>query len=702
MKAEKWISGLNGAILAFLLSFGSMGCLASGFGLTVSMPTLAWYCGLLALTGALCFLLKRGDAIAACIFALALGYLWRRGILISSFETLVYEISLRYDGGYHWGVAGKPGSEVLTALLTSASLIALCVTRTVCRRDTSFLALSLPLIPLLLCAVVTDTVPGETYLFLLLLGMVLLLLTGNLRRSDPAQANTLTAMAALPAILALGLLFWLVPKESYVNQTEEIQDTLIQWAASVPELWEELTVSEDTVAAGDDRTPKVDLSNLGPRKQYTYAVMDVYSDTGGSLYLREQDYNEYNRVGWTYTVNRQESFGLGSQAEWENAGRVTVTTKRERDVFYYPYYPAEDVLLAGGCVVNDQGLTSYEVERYALPGNWKQLLSSGEGTSAIEFPLGSSAALVGYTRLPSDTREWAEELLATILTDEKTDTEKADTIAAYVRNSATYDLNTAKMDADAEDFVRWFLEESDTGYCVHFATAAAVLLRAAGVDARYVTGYLVQARAGETVTVTAAQAHAWVEYYESQLGTWIVLEATPGDLTGGGSSENTEETVTDPTGETETVPQTDPVETESGAGTEATEGTDSSGTGTEEPEEEPENPKRWGRWLLWLLVPAGIWLQREIRLGLRRGQMHRGGANRRALALWREAALYGKLLKHRPPAELEALAQKAKYSQYTLTAQELKTFDVWLRDARRKIREKPWYLRLIYRFVFAV
>lgn len=702
MKAEKWISGLNGAILAFLLSFGSMGCLVSGFGLTVSMATLALNCGLLALTGALCFLLKRGDAITACIFALVLGYLWRRGILVSSFETLVYEISSRYDGGYNWGVAGKSGGDMTAALVISASLIALCVTRTVCRRDTSFLALSLPLLPLLLCMVVTDTVPGEGYLFLLLLGMVLLLLTGSLRRSDPGQANTLTAMAALPAILALGLLFWLVPKDGYVNRTEEIQDTLIRWVASVPEFWEELTVSEDTVAAGDDRTPKVDLDDLGPRKQYTYAVMDVYSDTGGSLYLREQDYNEYNRVGWSYTVNRRESFGLGGQVEWEDAGRVTVTTKRVRDVVYYPYYPAADILLAGGCVVNDRGMTSYEMERYVLPGNWKQRLSSEEGTPSVQLPIAGSGMPVGYTKLPSDTREWAQELLTTILTDEKTDTEKADTIAAYVRNSAAYDLDTAKMDEDAEDFVRWFLEESDTGYCVHFATAAAVLLRAAGVDARYVTGYLVQARAGETVTVTAAQAHAWVEYYESQLDTWIVLEATPGDLTGGGPTETTEETETETAGETETVPQTDPRETESGAGTEATKGTEPTETDTGEPGEAPEKPKGSAWWLLWLLIPAGIWLQREVRLGLRRDRMHRGGANRRALALWREATLYGKILKHRPPAELEALAQKAKYSQYTLTTQELMVFDAWLRDARRRIKSMPWYLRLLYRLVYAV
>ena len=47
------------------------------------------------------------------------------------------------------------------------------------------------------------------------------------------------------------------------------------------------------------------------------------------------------------------------------------------------------------------------------------------------------------------------------------------------------------MDLDSEDFAIWFLTEADTGYCIHFATAAVVLLRAAGIPARYVDGYVV-------------------------------------------------------------------------------------------------------------------------------------------------------------------------------------------------------------------
>lgn len=701
MKPEKWISCLVGMVLAFLVSFGGMGCLISAFGLDVSMTVVGLGCGLAAVGGTFCYLLKRGDAIVACVFALTLGYLWRRGTLVTSFETLVYMISVRYDGGYGWGTLGKLSGTANVAVLIVGCVITLETARMVCRRDSLFPALTVALVPLLLCVVVTDTVPEEGYLFLLLLGIIILLLTGGLRRGDAGQANTLTAMAAVPLVIALGVLFWLVPRDSYVNRTEEMQDKLIQWAAGVPELWEDLTTSEKVVAANDDRTQRVDLESLGPRKEYTYAVMDVYAETGGTLYLREQDYDNYTGTGWTNTVNRREEFYRSGDIAWQNAGTVSIVTKRARDVFYYPYYPEEGLTLAGGCVVNDQSFTAYDVERYTLPVNWRQLLTgeSGGGTQ-LQFPVGNAGS-TNYRKLPADTQAWAEGLLASVLTEGMTDTEKADAIADYVRGSALYDLNTEKMDSDAEDFARWFLEESDTGYCVHFATATAVLLRAAGVESRYVTGYLAQVRAGDWVTVTAAEAHAWVEYYESELGTWIVLEATPGDLTAG-TGETTEATEPDPSGGTESVPRTDPTDTQPGIAAEATEGTNTGGAAGDDTPEEPEKQRRGSGWLLVVLLIAAVPAQREVRIRLRRGRMYRGGANRRALAMWREVTLCAKLLKRKAPGELEALAQKAKFSQHTLTAQELMVFDTWLREAKRQLKDKPWYLRLLYGLVFAL
>lgn len=52
-------------------------------------------------------------------------------------------------------------------------------------------------------------------------------------------------------------------------------------------------------------------------------------------------------------------------------------------------------------------------------------------------------------------------------------------VAEFVRNIGTYKLNVSRQPVNF-DFALYFLEQSQEGYCVHFATAAAVMYRALG------------------------------------------------------------------------------------------------------------------------------------------------------------------------------------------------------------------------------
>jgi len=77
------------------------------------------------------------------------------------------------------------------------------------------------------------------------------------------------------------------------------------------------------------------------------------------------------------------------------------------------------------------------------------------------------------------------------------------------------------------DTVDEFLFESREGFCEHFASAFAFLMRAAGVPARVVTGY----QGGDLnpvdnrFTVRQADAHAWAEVYLVDRG-WIRVDPT--------------------------------------------------------------------------------------------------------------------------------------------------------------------------------
>ena len=51
--------------------------------------------------------------------------------------------------------------------------------------------------------------------------------------------------------------------------------------------------------------------------------------------------------------------------------------------------------------------------------------------------------------------------------------------------------------------------------------------------------------------------------------------------------------------------------------------------------------------------------------------------------------------------ELQELALKAKFSQYTLSAEELSRFDGHLAESIRRMRKHIWWRQLVYRFVYA-
>ena len=716
---------LTAAFLAFLLAFGGIRCITTAFDLEISLKILILSCLVFAMAGCLLFTRPRGGWTVLALLAVLGIYLWRKTTLTDQLLQLTYRITKTYTA-YGFGWLGRPMGldSVALPLYLWAGLNALTVGFCVIRRRFAAPAIVVSLLPLVLCLVVTDTTPGVGGLFALLLGLILLLMTQGVRRRDGDQAVRLTRLLAVPVPLALALLFLANPQGTYDKQhyADRLGDALLRVVERLP--YVDISADGSMDFSLVRHIPgSVDLQSKGVNRQRAIPVMEVTGESGGPLYLRGRDYDTYTGIQWNATAGRSETFtalhgntvndcGVKPLA----MGSLTVKTSGARSSRYLPYYPELMYPLQGGACGNPGGEISYSYNWYALPGNF----GAAAGAVTVDVFSGSTT-YADYLQLPEATRRWAETYLEDHLTVGLSDAgicDLANAIAGLVRDSADYSLDTRRMPEGTEDFARWFLEESDTGYCVHYATATTVLLRAAGIPARYVEGYLTEAVPAETVTVTEKDGHAWAEYYLPGIG-WIPLESTaaisvdrpiitaPETTTAEATTvpPTTEppESTTEPS-ESTTIPGTDatdpskiPVEpTDATAGTPGPNPTEPSEPAQLMPGEEKSftisKPVLIVICLLLLLLG-----QYPIRLRLREHHLRTGTPNSRGLKNWRFVCRLARLAGQTPPEELHELALRARFSPYTLTEEDLARFDGFRSQLTAQLRRRPWWQKLWHR-----
>ena len=270
------------------------------------------------------------------------------------------------------------------------------------------------------------------------------------------------------------------------------------------------------------------IGHLGRLKLSDRTVLRVEPREGLHLpfLLREASYDVYNSPAWlasgaAFTAVQPEAdgetwrFGTGRSP----VERVTVSAylNRGRGVLTLP----------GG---------AFEIDRLAVVGVHRNRL----GAVKVEEGLG----LVTYTALfapdgPLDgppiepdlrvpPREAA--LLSRVAMDLSlaggSPAEKVETVAAYFRRNFKYSTWKGERPRK-ESALEEFLLNSRAGHCEYFATATTLLLRAAGVPARYAVGFSVQewSRLEQRYIVRARHAHSWTLAYVH--GAWRDVDTTP-------------------------------------------------------------------------------------------------------------------------------------------------------------------------------
>lgn len=180
---------------------------------------------------------------------------------------------------------------------------------------------------------------------------------------------------------------------------------------------------------------------------------------------------------------------------------------------------------------------------YLLVDRTGSLLNPSLNTMKIRYEGASHVPLVPPSQLrkaphlyPNDVRDTylqlppldprIRKLASDITVGSKNDFDKAANIERYLKTRYAYTLDLSGSPGD--DPLAYFLFVRRAGHCEYFAAAMTVMLRAIGIPARYVAGFLPGEYndVGGDYIVREGDAHTWVEVYFPGYD-WIPFDPTP-------------------------------------------------------------------------------------------------------------------------------------------------------------------------------
>lgn len=103
----------------------------------------------------------------------------------------------------------------------------------------------------------------------------------------------------------------------------------------------------------------------------------------------------------------------------------------------------------------------------------------------------------------------------------------------YLVKNLSYDFSNANVERERLG-AKTTLTKKDLAVCLEFTDLFIALARAAGIPAREVDGYAYTENSKQRpLSLVSDILHAWPEYYDSERQTWVMVDPTWGNTTGG-------------------------------------------------------------------------------------------------------------------------------------------------------------------------
>lgn len=243
------------------------------------------------------------------------------------------------------------------------------------------------------------------------------------------------------------------------------------------------------------------------------------------LLLQEAIYTNYGYGIWS---NMNSEFDLIDPEPTGNSWILSDISPRD-EVTISTFMPKENAVVPvphGTARIHD--ITAFQLEinpygtvRMETREGWIQYKASYmEQQLRYSPPQNPDIYIDGNYR--NDFNRLAQELNLNTLTPEAA----VQTVEDYFTRNFFYSLTREVMYPRGRHLHN-FLFKTKKGHCEYFATATVLLLRAAGIPARYVTGYLVDEYSlleGNYI-VRARHAHSWtMAYFDNN---WHIIDTTP-------------------------------------------------------------------------------------------------------------------------------------------------------------------------------
>lgn len=419
-------------------------------------------------------------------------------------------------------------------------------------------------------------------------------------------------------------------------------------------------------------------------------ALTVTSDTPFSGYLRGYSLSTYQNNKWDTpkkgTLYPSINYYVDAISKGDSF-RARIRTKEKYTYQFVPYYSN-----VGNTMTLDSFVPYFETNHTVILDNQNidkiksvdQEYQNYVKNNYLEVNTNTLTILDNYLK---------EHAIDIVALKKQPVSKKIEVIRELLINNTSYSLTAGTL-PEGVDFIDNFLNISKYGSCTHYSTSAALMLRIVDVPTRFVSGFVISKSdfKDREAIIRNNRSHAWVEVFDTDYG-WYPVEFTPASQ--GMVNEETE----NPGAISNMLDNHLPQEEQPDTPIEETPAPEGKGVPSVTPNQETkiEIPVYVLEVLVAISILVIIYVQRKVRYQKKIKRYLKLNSNQKV------CHGYQYIKKHQIAMQpIENIALKAKFSQYTITKEELTFFEEYTKQQVEKVyTHLPIYKKIYYTYMQA-